>query len=242
MSDTQPGTPQTDNNAAGMPEPQLSASEARIVASLVEKEATTADTYPLTLNAIVVACNQKTAREPVLQLEPGEVGHALRQLETRGWVKSQYAARADRYAHRVDAKLGLSRAHTALLALLMLRGPQTLNELLTRSERLAKFDSVDDVQYALVRLSQREVPLVRLLARQGGQREDRYAHLLSGEPAYVAIPGSNIPASASFSPATAAASPALAERVAALETRLAALESRLEGVGTTTAPNDSSAR
>lgn len=214
--------PETDPTTADAP--QLSAAEARIVASLVEKEATTPDTYPMTLNAIVLACNQKTAREPFMQLEPGAVGHALRQLETRGWVKSQHAARADRYAHRVEAKLDLSRAHTALLALLMLRGPQTVHELLTRSERLAKFDTVADVQYALERLAQREPAMVRLLPRQGGQREDRYAHLLSGEPAYVASAGST-PSASSTSGA------ALAERVAALEARLAELESRLDAAG-----------
>ena len=212
----------TDNPSTAA---QLNATEARIVASLVEKEATTPDTCPLTLNAIVLACNQKTAREPFLQLEPGEVGHALRQLESRGWVKSQHAARADRYAHRVEAKLDLSRAHTALLALLMLRGPQTASELWSRSERLAKFDTVGDVQYALERLSQRELPLVRRLPRQGGQREDRYTHLLSGEPAYVAA--SATATSASFGSGGAA----LGERVAALEARLAELESRLDAAG-----------
>ena len=214
-----------DTSTAAQPtELQLTQTEARIVASLVEKEATTPDTYPLTLNAIVLACNQKTARDPFLQLEPGEVGHALRQLESRGWVKSQHAARADRYAHRVEARLDLSRAHTALLALLMLRGPQTASELLSRSERLAKFDTVGDVQYALERLSQRDPALVRLLPRQGGQREDRYAHLLSGEPAYVApAPG----AAAS----SASGGAALVERVAVLEARLAELESRLDAAG-----------
>ena len=213
--------PDTDNLP---PAAQLNAIEARIVASLVEKEATTPDTCPLTLNAIVLACNQKTAREPFLQLEPGEVGHALRQLESRGWVRSQHAARADRYAHRVEAKLDLSRAHTAVLALLMLRGPQTASELWSRSERLAKFDTVGDVQYALQRLSQRDPALVRLLPRQGGQREDRYAHLLSGEPAYVA------PSSSAASTPSASSAP-LAERVAALEARLADLESRLDAAG-----------
>ena len=203
---------------------QLNQIEARIVASLVEKEATTPDTYPLTLNAVVLACNQKTAREPFLQLEPGEVGHALRQLESRGWVKSQHAARADRYTHRVEARLDLSRAHTALVALLMLRGPQTASELLSRSERMAKFDSLGDLQYALERLSKRDPALVRMLPRQGGQREDRYAHLLSGEPAYVA------PAPGTAS-ASSVAAVALGERVAALEARLAALESRLDAAG-----------
>lgn len=204
--------------------PQLSALEARIVACLVEKEATTPETYPLTLNAVVLACNQKTAREPLMQVEPGEVGHALRQLESRGWVKSEHAARADRYSHRVESRLDLSRGHTALLALLMLRGPQTANELLTRSERLAKFESVGDVQYALERLSQRSPALVRLLPRQGGQREDRHAHLLSGEPVYVPSPAS--PTSPSASGSTA-----LSERVAALEARLADLEARLDAAG-----------
>lgn len=216
----------TDNPSTAAPliELQLNQTEARIVASLVEKEATTPDTYPLTLNAIVLACNQKTAREPFLQLEPGEVGHALRQLETCGWVKSQHAARTDRYTHRVETRLDLSRAHTALVALLMLRGPQTASELLSRSERMAKFESIGDLQYALERLSQRDPALVRLLPRQGGQREDRYAHLLSGEPAYVApSPGAASAASGSGA--------ALGERIAALEARLAELESRLDTAG-----------
>ena len=204
--------------------PQLSPTEARIVASLVEKEATTPDTYPLTLNAIVLACNQKTAREPFMQLEQGEVGHALRQLETRGWVKSEHAARADRYGHRVESKLDLSRGHTALLALLMLRGPQTANELMTRSERLAKFESVGDVQYALERLSQRDPALVRQLPRQGGQREDRYAHLLSGEPVYV-------PTAANTTSSSPGSTAALGERIAVLEARLAELESRMDAAG-----------
>lgn len=211
----------TDNTPEA---PQLNAAEARIVASLIEKEATTPDTYPMTLNAILLACNQKTAREPFMQLEPGAVGHALRQLESRGWVKSQHAARADRYAHRVEARLDLGRGHTALLALLMLRGAQTANELLSRSERLAKYETVGDVQYALERLSQRDPALVRLLPRQGGQREDRYAQLLSGEPVYVA-------SSSSVASTPSPSSAALAERVATLEARLGELESRLDAAG-----------
>lgn len=199
------------------PLPQLSPVEARIVASLMEKEATTPDTYPLTLNAIVLACNQKTAREPTMDLEPGEVGHALRQLEVRGWVKSQHGSRAERYAHRLEAMLSLTRAQAALLALLMLRGPQTAHELLFRSERLAQFNGVDDVQYALERLSQRTPPLVVALPRQPGQRGDRYAHLLSGEPDITESP---------VAPG-GGGSASLAERVAALEQRMVELEARL---------------
>ena len=204
-----------NNDTASLP--QLSPVEARIVASLMEKEATTPDTYPLTLNAIVLACNQKTAREPTMDLEPGEVGHALRQLEVRGWVKSQHGSRAERYAHRLEAMLSLTRAQAALLALLMLRGPQTAHELLARSERLTQFNGVDDVQYALDRLSQRTPPLVVALPRQPGQRGDRYAHLLSGEPDVTESPVA----------ASGGGSTSLAERVAALEQRMAELEARL---------------
>lgn len=205
--------------------PPLTATEARILSSLVEKEATTPDTYPLTTNAIVLACNQKTAREPVMQLEPGEVGHALRQLETRGWVKSQHSGRSERYSHRFDKMLNLTRAHAALLALLALRGPQTLYELLSRSERLAGFTSTEDVQYALERLMQRQPALVRLLPRQGGQREDRYAQLLTGEPVLAPVSSAALRSESSSS---------LAERVSALEARLAALEARLGADGSNT--------
>jgi uncharacterized protein len=155
--------------------PMLSATEARILGSLVEKAATTPDVYPLTLNNVVLACNQKTAREPTMNLGAGDVGHALRQMEPRGLVKSEYGARSERYYHRIDRVLDLTPAQTCLMALLMLRGPQTLYELLTRSERMHKFGGVDDVHHALERLAERDKPLVRKLARGGGQREDRYA-------------------------------------------------------------------
>ncbi|GAA5071203.1 YceH family protein [Lysobacter panacisoli] len=199
---------------------RLSPIEARIIASLVEKEATTPDVYPLTVNAIVLACNQKTSREPVMQFDPGEVAHALRQLETRGWVKSQHSGRSERYEHRFATMLGVTRPQAALLALLMLRGPQTAYELLSRSDRMARFDGAEDVQYALERLAQREPALVRELPRQSGQRETRHAHLLSGEPA---LP----PASAGAATPRAASSSALEERVAMLEARIAELEARL---------------
>lgn len=204
---------------------QLSAAEARIIGSLIEKEATTPDVYPLTLNAIVTACNQKTAREPMMQLEQGEVANALRRLETRGWVKSQHSSRAERYSHRAATVLDLTRPQTALLGLLLLRGPQTTHELLSRSERMAKFESVGDVQYALERLAQHTPTLVRVIPRQSGQREDRYGHLLSGEPVYVGGGSGEEGGSAS------APSSAVLERIAALEAKVAELEARLEAAG-----------
>ncbi|MDR0183508.1 YceH family protein [Lysobacter arvi] len=199
--------------------PLLSPTDARILASLFEKEATTPDAYPLTLNAIVLACNQKTAREPVMDLEPGEVGNALRRLETRGWVKSQHTARAERYAHRLEAVLSLTRPQTALLALLMLRGPQTAHELLSRTDRLARFEGIEDVQHALERLSRRTPALVVALARQPGQRGERFAHLLCGEPDPGLLTAAASGSGASSSP--------LSERVAELEQRVAELEARL---------------
>ncbi len=194
---------------------RLTSVEARILASLVEKEATTPDAYPLTVNAIVLACNQKTAREPVMELDADEVAHALRQLEPKGWVKSQHSSRSERYAHRVERVLELTQPQCALLALLMLRGPQTAHELLARSERMAKFESADDVVHALERLASRE--LARML-RHPGQRGDRYAHLLCGEPE---------PEAGIARAAPAADRAGMAERVSELEARVAALEARL---------------
>lgn len=197
-------------------EPRLTPIQARILGSLVEKEATTPDAYPLTLNAVVLACNQKTAREPTMELAPDEVAQALRQLEPKGWVKSQHSSRAERYSHRVERMLEVTQPQCALLALLMLRGPQTAHELMTRGERMAKFESVDDVVHALERLASRG--LATMLPRQGGQRGDRYAHLLCGEPD-VAVDAADT--------APAATRTGLAERVSELEARVAELEARL---------------
>ena len=154
-----------------------------------------------------------------MQLEPGEVGNTLRRLEVRGWVRSQHSGRTERYGHRIEKMLDLTRPQAALLALLMLRGPQTLHELLSRSERLASFSSIEDVQHALERLAQRDPPLVRLLPRQGGQREDRYAHLLGGEPV--------MPATSLVAGSSSAGMGNLGERVATLEARVAELEARI---------------
>lgn len=158
-----------------------------------------------------------------MNLDADEVARALRSLEVRGWVKSQHGGRAERYAHRVEKVLALTRAQTALLALLMLRGPQTQHELLARSERLADFASADDVRHALERLASREPALVQLLSRRSGQREDRYAHRLAGEPAEpVAMSAGPFP-----SMPRGDAQADIAERIAALEARVASLEARL---------------
>ncbi len=178
MQDTQ----DTPSAPAGAPAEQiLDAIEARIIGCLIEKAATTPDAYPLTENALVLACNQKTNREPTMQLEPGAVAHALRVLETRHLVKvASSSQRALRYEHRFENAWQTTARQRAVLCVMLLRGPQTLAELHTRTDRLADFPALDDVRDTVDRLIQREPPLVVRIARSHGQREDRYMHLLSG--------------------------------------------------------------
>ena len=205
--------------------PVLDAVQARVLGSLVEKAATTPETYPLTLNAAVLACNQKSNREPLMEIEPGAVGHALRQLEDLGLVRVQHAARALRYEHRIDEALVLTPRQRALLGLMLLRGPQTLNELFTRSERLAKFDGPDSVRETLERLATREPVLAVKLPRASGQREERWMHLLAGPVDVDALAASH-----PVREAQSTASSGLEARVAALEAEVAALRLELEAL------------
>ncbi|MCW1937395.1 DUF480 domain-containing protein [Pseudomonas sp. MDMC_285] len=199
-------------------ETPLHAVEVRILGCLIEKQLTTPETYPLTLNAVQLACNQKTSREPLMNLETGEVGRYLRSLEGRQLVHLVMGSRADRWEQRCDKHLELVKPQTVLLGLLMLRGPQTLNELLTRSNRMHDFDDVAEVQHQLERLIGRGLAL--LLPRQSGQREDRYMHLL-GEPADLESLLANRPA------ARGEAAAPNEDRLVELEARIAALEERL---------------
>jgi len=205
----------------------LSAVEARILGSLIEKQATTPDAYPLTANAVQLACNQKNNREPVLELETGEVGHALRELEGRGLVRSVHGSRAQRYEHRFATVYSVTTRQQALLSVMLLRGPQTLSELHTRSERLAEATDLDGVRQALERLMQRSPTLVVNLGRASGQREDRYMHLLCG------------PVSAGDFAAVADESPSkrtgLEARVEALEAEVESLRRELEALRDRTA-------
>ncbi|MFH6597798.1 YceH family protein [Ectopseudomonas khazarica] len=199
-------------------ESPLHAIEVRILGCLIEKQLTTPESYPLTLNAVQLACNQKTSREPLMNLESGEVGRYLRSLEGRQLVHLQMGSRADRWEQRCDKQLELVKPQTVLLGLLMLRGPQTLNELLTRSNRMYDFDDVAEIQHQLERLIGRGLAI--LLPRQTGQREDRYMHLL-GEPADLESLLASRP-----SGRNEAAAPN-EDRLVELEARIAALEERL---------------
>ena len=202
------------------PIPLLDPVQARVLGCLVEKEATTPDTYPLTVNAAQAAANQKTAREPVMNVDAGSVQHALRQLEALGLARQHFSARAERYEHLLGQRLDLPRQQVALLALLLLRGPQTSGELATRGERMAKFGDAEDLRHQLGRLVQRE--LVVQLPRAAGQREDRYMHLLCGPVDVEAL-------AAQYRASTGAAGGdgALEQRVQQLEATVAASQEQL---------------
>ena len=201
--------------------PPLSAAEARVLGSLIEKESATPENYPLTQNATVTACNQKTSRNPVMKLDPGKVGQSLRSMEQRGLVDSEYGARAARWFHRVDSQMKLTAAQRVLIGLLLLRGPQTLSELFTRSERMHRFDDLDDVAWNLERLAKHEAPMVVLLPRAPGQREERWMHRLCGPV------DTSQPVPPTGSPETQREAGELEQRVAELEERVAELERRL---------------
>ncbi|HYG06339.1 MAG TPA: YceH family protein [Stenotrophomonas sp.] len=210
-------------NADPAPVPVLDPIQARVLGCLVEKEATTPDAYPLTVNAAQVAANQKTAREPVMALEMGEVHRALRQLEGLGLVRQQFSSRAERYEHRLESALGLTRQQVVLLALLCLRGPQTVHELFARSERWLRFNDAEEVRHALERLGQRG--LAAQLPRASGQREERHAHGLCG-PVDTSAPARTGTAEGQAVMAEAAA-PELEARVATLEAQVAELQAQL---------------
>ena len=208
--------------------PELDAVEARILACLVEKAAITPEVYPLTLNALVAACNQKTSRDPVMHLDPGAVANTVRRMEDRGLVKVAPASqRALRYEHRFDTAYGVTARQRAVLCALLLRGAQTLGELLTRTERLADFPSIDDVRDTLDRLIQREPTLAVRIPRGAGQREDRYLHLIGG-PVDIAAHAAAAPASSPREGGLEARVEALENEIAALRDEIAALRSRFD--------------
>ena len=195
--------------------------QTRVLGCLMEKKETTPDQYPLTLNALRNACNQKTSRYPVVSYNEGEVGHTLRELEALDLVREEWGARVPKYQHLANKALNLHSQGIALMATLMLRGPQTLNELKINSHRLFDFDDLDDVQFALQHLIEREPSMVASLPRQPGQKEGRYAHLLSGEPD-ISVPVR--------STSSAVVSSGLEARVTELETQLEDLQNRLKAI------------
>ena len=192
--------------------------EARVLGALVEKDITTPDYYPLSLNALVNACNQKNNRDPVMNLEEGAVRDALNGLHDKGLAGPAGGAdsRVTKYEHRLQETFNFSRGETAVLCVLLLRGPQTPGELRGRTERMHRFEDLDAVQFSLQKLMQREPPLAVVLPRQPGTKESRYAHLLSGEVEAEELP-----------PPRAVSSSSDDQRVSRLEEAVTALQNEV---------------
>lgn len=216
---------------------ELGIEEMRILGSLMEKQTTTPDQYPLSINALIQACNQKSNREPVLALSEPDVRVAVNTLMRRRLVRhaSGYGGRVSRYEQRLagtrDCALPLGAEATALLCLLLLRGPQTPGELRARGQRLAEFPDMASVENALQELaSQADGALVVALPREAGKRESRYAHTLGESNRTCDAPATagEHPPTPPVSPSTAAPTPSLEDRVTALEAAVADLRSRLD--------------
>jgi uncharacterized protein len=208
---------------------ELSDVEIRVLGALVEKEITTPEYYPLSLNALINACNQKSNRDPVMTLDEEMVRGAIRSLTERALVRSASGdSRVAKYEHRLNELYNFHRHEIAVLCVLMLRGPQTPGELRTRCERMYAFEDLDAVHAALNLLMRREPPLVKILPRQPGTKEARFMHLLSGDVA----PQTSAPASEAVvqegGEHTAAAVTTLGERIRDVEQEVSELRRELE--------------
>jgi uncharacterized protein YceH (UPF0502 family) len=197
---------------------ELDAVEIRVLGCLLEKERTTPDAYPLTLNSLTAACNQKSNRDPVMELTAPEVNEVLGRLRAEVLVWPEEGPRATKWTHNLDRKWGLDPTAMAVMTVLMLRGAQTTGEIRSRTERMHPFASIREVEDVLAGLGEGDEPLVVHLARQPGQKEARWTHLVGGEP--------DVPTAVFVSSASPPVS-GLAERVAELEARVARLEERL---------------
>jgi uncharacterized protein len=195
---------------------ELSAAAGRVLGALVEKERTTPQGYPLTDNALLAACNQTTSRDPVVVYDVATVRMAVRELRELGLLRTVHRTgeRSDKHRHELETALALSPASVALLAVLLLRGPQTLAELRARTERMHPFASTDDVDRELLLMAERDEPLVALLPRQPGRKEARFTQLLAAAPGGASAGGAT---GAPMVPA--AAGPASAQALAAVLAR-----------------------
>lgn len=201
--------------------------ETRVLGSLIEKDITTPDYYPLSLNALVNACNQKNNREPVMTLDEPSVRDALSSLQEKRLAGPASGAdsRVTKYEHRLQEVFNFDRREIAVVCVLLLRGPQTPGELRSRTDRMYHFEALDDVVSTLDRLAQREPPLVRILARQPGSRESRYMHLFSGEPPESLLARAPSPARPADSDSDSSS-----DRISHLEQEVARLRAELSDV------------
>jgi len=192
-------------------EAMLSQLQARVLGSLMEKQMTTPDYYPLTLNALIAACNQKSSRNPAMNLSPQQVSSVISELRHEGLVTANTLARADRYEQFLARKLHLSSKERAIICVMLLRGSHTLNEIKVNTSRMVEFTDHEEIQQTLQGLIDREEPLVIQIPRAHGQREDRYTHLLCGTPDIEVQPAR------ATAPAAPSPSDETLERIARLE-------------------------
>lgn len=174
-------TEQQENNQTQVKQNFFTQLEARVTACLMEKQLTTPNNYPLTLNSLMLACNQKSNREPVMNLTEGQVGHTVNQLEARNLVRIDYGGRANHISHCAMNALNLNKKKQAILTVLMLRKPLTLNDIKARTARMADFEDVNEIQQNVQKLMDDDFPKVIKIPKQAGSREDRYTHLLCGK-------------------------------------------------------------
>jgi uncharacterized protein len=200
---------------------QLTEIEVRVLGALIEKDITTPDYYPLSLNALLNACNQKNNRDPVMNLDEDTVRQALGSLQEKRMAGPAGGAdsRVTKYEHRLQEVFNFDRREIAVICVLLLRGPQTPGELRGRTERMYRFETLDDIQSTLPRLIDRDPPLVRILPRQPGTKESRYMHLLSGEIAIL---------EGEAAPAASVKNDSGENRIAALESEIASLRKDVE--------------
>ena len=203
----------------------LTTIEARVLGALIEKEITTPEYYPLSLNALTNACNQKSNRDPVMHLEESEIRKALNHLEYQSLVRSVSStdSRVTKFEHRLQDAFNFYRPEIAVICELLLRGPQTPGELRTRASRMHAFEDLESVHSALHRLEKREPPLVTVLPRQPGTKEARYAHLLGDAPPVAPA----APAHATAARDHDVAAPSSNERIEALVAEVAELRSQI---------------
>ena len=192
--------------------------EARVIGALMEKHLTTPQNYPLTTNSLVNACNQKSNREPVMNLTEGQVGHTVNALVERKLAGIDYGERANKITHRVCNELEIDRKQQAILTVMMLRSAQTLNDIKARTARMVEFDDLNDIQENINAMMHRDMPLTVLIPKGSGRREDRFTHTLCGEIDLSAL--ENITAPALLSEMNN-------DRLEQIEARLTAIEEKL---------------
>ena len=200
---------------------QLTKEQARVLASLMEKHLATPKNYPLTINSLMLACNQKSNRDPVMKLSEGQVGHLVKELVELNLAGIDYGSRTNKITHRVNGKLSENRKQQAILCMLMLRAPLTLNDIKARTERMVQFESLAELQSVLNELTNKDDPLVVILPKGSGQREDRFTHLLCGKPELEIIRSSSTKSEPSISKEQGTS------KIEKLEARIAKLEEQM---------------